>query len=541
MIHARIALARRDGFQDISSLEAIMGAVVRLESQQDVFSASEDAFSGLVGTLRSPQTAEMSHDELERLLQRKGNELLRQLFQAHLELRALKEKQKPRIVGADGVPREDVRGRVRHLMTVFGEVEVNRKLYGASSVDSLAPLDAQLNLPIESFSLEVRRRAAKEVVRGSMEDAVEAICETTGASISKRQLEQLVARAAVDVDAFYALKQQRRLEEPPASPSKPALMVLSTDAKGIVMRPEGLREATRQKAEHAAPKMRTRVSPGEKPNRKRMAQAAAVYEVTPHVRTPADILLDLAPVPDDARPKVPKPQNKRVWASVEKDARTVVDEMFTEAASRDPAGSCTWVALVDGAPKQIELLQQSARDYDVDLTIIVDVIHVLEYVWSAGACFFASGTKELEDWVGGHLATLLGNGSTAVAASMRREATRKGLSKQARAAVDACARYLVNHKDTLQYGDYLAAGFPVATGVIEGTCRYLIKDRMDITGARWGLSGAEAVLRLRSVKKSGDFNAYWEFHLNQEQVRNHLNKYASSPAKPKLRVLNGGK
>jgi hypothetical protein len=91
--------------------------------------------------------------------------------------------------------------------------------------------------------------------------------------------------------------------------------------------------------------------------------------------------------------------------------------------------------------------------------------------------------------------------------------------------VDKCANYLLNHGDFLKYDDYLAVGFPIATGVIEGACRYLIKDRMDITGARWSLEGAEAVLRLRSLYVSGDWHEYWHFHQQRERQRHHLAVY----------------
>ncbi|MCW2881612.1 MAG: hypothetical protein JWQ95_5712 [Sphaerisporangium sp.] len=71
----------------------------------------------------------------------------------------------------------------------------------------------------------------------------------------------------------------------------------------------------------------------------------------------------------------------------------------------------------------------------------------------------------------------------------------------------------------------LAAGWPIATGVIEGACRRLIGDRLDITGARWGLPGAEAILKLRAMIANGDFDTYWRFHLAQDRRRVHQTRY----------------
>ena len=112
-----------------------------------------------------------------------------------------------------------------------------------------------------------------------------------------------------------------------------------------------------------------------------------------------------------------------------------------------------------------------------------------------------------------------------VAAGMRRSATRRGLTGTSRKAVDACANYLLNHKAYLRYHEYLRDGLPIATGVIEGACRSLVQDRMDITGARWGLPGGEAVLKLRSLRASGDLDDYLAFHARCELERNHLRHY----------------
>ena len=130
-------------------------------------------------------------------------------------------------------------------------------------------------------------------------------------------------------------------------------------------------------------------------------------------------------------------------------------------------------------------------------------------------------------WVSERLLRILKGQSSLVASGMRRSATLRQLKIEQRSAVDKCANYLLNHGTFLKYDDYLAAGFPIATGVIEGACRYLIKDRMDITGARWSLDGAEAVLRLRSLYVSGDWHEYWRFHQQRERLRHYLAVYQS--------------
>ena len=215
-----------------------------------------------------------------------------------------------------------------------------------------------------------------------------------------------------------------------------------------------------------------------------------------------------------------------MWASVAKGPEEVFREAFVEALSRDPDRKKTWVAVVDGNATQIEILGKLAAEFGVTLVIVLDIIHVIEYLWDAAHVLFKDGTPDAEEWVTERLHRILWGESSRVAAGMRRSATFKNMPAKKRKAIDACARYLLNHTALLRYHEFLAAGFPIASGVIEGACRHLIGDRMDITGARWSLQGAEAVLRLRSLRASGDFEEYWRFHEAQEADRNHAALFA---------------
>ncbi|MCP4195799.1 MAG: hypothetical protein GY762_01490, partial [Proteobacteria bacterium] len=167
-----------------------------------------------------------------------------------------------------------------------------------------------------------------------------------------------------------------------------------------------------------------------------------------------------------------------------------------------------------------------------DLTLIVDIIHVIEYLWKAGRAFHPKSGPELEKWVRHRLLGVLRGKAGQMAGGMRRSATRRKLSPKTREPVDTCANYLLNKSPYLRYDSYLSRGFPIATGVIEGACRHLVKDRMEITGAKWRLAGAEAVLRLRALRSSQDFDEYWEFHEACEYKRNHQALYAGGLVPP---------
>jgi len=224
--------------------------------------------------------------------------------------------------------------------------------------------------------------------------------------------------------------------------------------------------------------------------------------------------------------KRPKPVNKRVWASLEHSFQLVVGEMFEEANNRDPNRKKEWIALVDGDKKQIRYLLSEAKKYGIQLTIICDCYRpVLEYLWNAGHVF-SKDSEKTEQWVKERLLRILNGKSSVTAGGMKRSATNKKFDQTKRENIDKCAKYLLNLSSRLDYQEYLKHGYPIATGVIEGACRYLVKDRMGITGARWGLNFASAILKLRSLFVRGEFDDYWKFYEKQEFIKNYFNKYA---------------
>jgi hypothetical protein len=473
--------------------------------------------------LSSDGAMRIEHGEIERWLNMNGAELMRLLLQEHLDLRAAAE-QRVRVVGSDGVERGQARSTMRSLETIFGRVETSRLLYQAAGHAGLAPLDAELNLPPDHFSHGVRHMVAKEAARASFDEVVELVRDHSGAEIAKRQIEELAERAARDFDAFY--EQRTHADE-----TNDELLVISTDGKGIVMRHEDLREGTRLRAQNCAHKLQTRLTQGEKADRKRIAQVATVYSVARWERTASDVMHTIRD--ETANSNRPRPTCKRVWASVEKHSRVVIREAFEEAQRRDPEHRRRWVALVDGDRGQIRAVKAEAKRIGAKVTIIVDVVHVLEYLWLAARALFGGSTPQAESWVGERLMSLLtGRRGGEIARTIRQWAWRRDdtLNEVARKAIEKACTYLANRSRTrlMRYRDALRDGLPIATGVIEGACRYLVKDRMDRTGARWSLEGAEAVLRLRALRASNDFEDYWEFHLACERQRNHSARYAGA-------------
>ena len=486
--------------------------------EADLFEPCRAHLETLIGFLNDASTGLLSHAELEDRVQVDGREIVRLALQGHLDVRADAELRLVEVTDTEGVARSTVEGgHERGLNTVVGPVTVTRRAYRRRAYANLHPADGTLNLPTGRYSHGVRELAAIESTRGSFDGAVDAISRFTGLKVGKRQVEELAVAAAADFDAFY--RDDKRPEPEPDD-----VVVLSAYGKGIVMRPDSLRPATADAAEKTEPKLKTRISKGEKRNRKRLAEVGAVYHLAPVPRDPADIM---TPTTEKTTAEVPAAKDKWLMASVVDDCATVIAQIFTEAERRDPSRAHPWIALVDGNNHQIQRITKEAATRGIDVTVIVDFIHVLEYIWKAAWCFHNEGDPAAETWVRTKADAVLNGDASTVAASIRRKATCQHLDADRRRNADTCADYLLHKRRYLDYPTALENGWPIATGVIEGACRHLVKDRMDLTGARWSAPGAEAILKLRAIRTNNDWPKYWQFHLTQERHRVHETRYAN--------------
>jgi hypothetical protein len=484
----------------------------------DPFAVSRAMFAALAAGLAGPAAAGLTACELEELLDESGREMIRQLLQDHYDLRGMREEQRARedrapAAGPDGIVRTRLEaGHGRLLSTLSGTVTVTRCAWRAPGAPSWRPADAALSLPAGRHSRSLAKLAAIEAARGSFGAAHAAVARRCGNVIGKRQLEQSVVSAAADIPAFYAA----RVPEPRTPET---LLVLSADCKGIVMRPGALRAATAKAAARLG-KMRTRLPAGEKPNRKRMACLVTVYDAEPAERRPHDVIAPPGGRHGSRKPRPgPKALAKWLAGSVRSDPAEVIAAAFDEAEARDPGHRRTWVVLVDGAEHQLDLIRAEAARRNAGIHVVIDLIHVLEYIWKAAWSLHDAGDPAAEDWVAARALAVLAGDSARVAGEITAQAGSAGLPASRRAGADACVRYLSARHEHLRYDQALANGWPIATGVIEGACRHLIADRLDIGGARWGLDGAEAVLTLRAVISNGDFEEYWRFHLEREHQR----------------------
>jgi hypothetical protein len=310
--------------------------------------------------------------------------------------------------------------------------------------------------------------------------------------------------------------------QPPVKPSEEAeLLVVTEDNKGVPM--------VRPPEEKPVGAHRKK---GEKANKKQMACIGCVYSVDPHVRTPEELVAILFRDPDRPRSKPPAAKQKRYWAELTRLIDDVVvrgqDMVFAhlsdEIEQRRRTGQIL-VHLSDGQ-KSLEKDRQTYLPSDANTVDILDLMHVISRLWAAAHAFHNEGSKEASAFVRERLLQVLNGEIASVVHGLRYLGTVRGLKGANRQRLCKACNFLKANEHRMRYDEYLKAGYPIATGVIEGACRHVIKDRMERAGMRWQVRGAQAMLHLRAVSSSGDWESFQKFRVNSENQRLYPNKRA---------------
>lgn len=470
------------------------------------------AFTDLERWIVSPKALKQSFDDVEREQEKRGREVQRLLLQAHVEQRGAGDVGPAIEVVAQEDGRKRVRrhGQKRHhmrrILSIFGAIVVERLAYHAAQAKSIHPLDEQCALADRAFSYEVQRRLLIGAIQGPFDEALERVHESTGLVVSKRSAEQILREAACNVDTFY--ESRSRALPPPSKTSQ--ILVAALDSKGVPMvKPETALRVVRLAKGHSA-------------NKKRMATVAAVFTQAPRIRTPEEVVESLfrqgprLKREDGAPPRSAGPEHKRVWASLAKSKDDVIAEAVYEVRRRDRGRKKkTLAVVVDG---ERGLTTRAAKSFPGAVQIL-DLLHVTEKLWKCAYTIHPEGSPEAADWVKERTLLVLRGKVSQVIKGIRCSATKRGHRGNQRALIDAVAFYLRRNRERMRYDEYLRQGLPIASGSVEGACKHVIKDRMERSGMRWTIEGAEALLKMRALYLSGDFDDYWTFHMEQERAR----------------------
>jgi hypothetical protein len=404
----------------------------------------------------------------------------------------------------------------RTYHSIFGPFVLSRFVYGSREGQQieLVPLDARLELPEGEYSYVLQDWAGALCVEHAFGRVAETLDTILGLSLWVDSLERMSRKMSESVEGF------RTSLGKPSAKEEGAILVATADGKGIPMR-----RPVDQRPVGARRKK------GEKANKKQMATIGCVYTVDPKRRTPEDVVETLfreRSVPRRNESSEPVARHKRVWSSLTyEQGDTHVDaetEVFTwmaqETDSRRREGQ-PMICLIDG---QRSLWTSCERHLAGDSVEIVDLLHVTSYLWDAAYLFHAEGSDQASAFVRDRLLRILRGEVGYVIGGLRQMATKRKSSKgklstaKQKTLAKIC-NYFHRNRHRMHYNEYLAAGFPVASGVIEGACRHLVKDRMERAGMRWTIDGAQAMLDLRSTHINDQWSTFQTHRIHRETRR----------------------
>lgn len=390
----------------------------------------------------------------------------------------------------------------KDYFSIFGKLKVPRSCYRLTGYSSVMPLDAQADLPDRCYSYLLQETMDYLSIRDSFNESRTTLAKLFGLDISSSRFEVVSQDSSTSYDQFYEQK------SPPAPESEGQLQVLSFDGKGV---PVMKRELAQLKA---------RLGSGEKRQKKKEALVGVSYTVDTNKRSAEDVAENLI-YPEKTRDKPErkkvKAQNIRRLASVERQKADVVEEILRDAQTRDPQYSRTWVVLLDGALHLWDLVSKHLSG--IKYIGILDIIHVVEYLYlAANALHRTNEAQKIDKWVYRRLIMILQGRVGHVIGGFKQTINKRKLSKSKLKSLNDVIRYFDNHRQWMKYDQYLKAGYPIGTGVVESSCGHTVKKRMEGSGRRWSISGAESTLLLRSVYTSGDWDKYWEAHMQRERT-----------------------
>ena len=467
---------------------------------QDVRTDFEKMLDFVKGEEARTATADHIERGLFKMLLALGAKLLTVFFVMRSEACSRQAIQK-----GDGQKLPYQRDTRREYFSIFGKVELNRPYFYQKELGGQIPLDAQLSLGEDVYS-DLVREISEYLGVESVYHKTRAILERLlGLPLSTRVVEANLAADAVNVEGYYAQKPA------PLPGSEAEILVIQADGKGVPMILEQPEEEP------------VRLGKGEKRGHKKEAIVTTLYTIAPKVRTPEEVVAslfkeDTLSMGEKKALQHIRPQNKHLWATL--DGKDIALERLSQQVERRKGSHIQHqVALCDGC----EALQGRIAHQFPDFSLILDFIHANEYLWDVANSLFGENNPERLGWMKAHTLQILSGQTQPVLAEFQALALAKETSSAQRTQLEKTAHYFERNLPYMDYQTYLANGWPIASGIIEGACRHFVKDRCELSGMRWSQTGAENLLRLRAVAENEDWDAYHAFR----REKRHTRLYAS--------------
>jgi hypothetical protein len=480
------------GDRNVCSHNAQAPETCRLEACID---ACREHFNHILSNVISSQHQEAHQVEafLFKQLMKLGFLLLTVFFVSHHDGDYGETMETDRGLATRGRPSE------RSYFSIFGKLKVWRYLYVVDTT-SFAPLDRLLHLPARCYSYFLAERVNLLTIQDSYEEAVHLLQRLCDLTLSVSAAETISQESSAPYESYYAYQQTL-----PAIAKEEEYTVVSFDGKGVPM------------IKKEAAKIQARLGTGEKRQKKQEALVGVTYTVNAYHRTAQEVAGSwVFPEQQQApRPSPPRAQHLRSLASVARSKRQVMAEI-KRAVQAGAFDATPLICVMDGAKSLWTAFQDTFQDIK-NKVMILDIIHVLEYIWLMANMKYKKEGDQSKSYVSEKLTLILQGKVASYILELQNELRTGTWKKSQKQTFNKVITYLKNHKQYMKYDVYLAKGYPIGSGVVESACSHVVKNRMEVPGARWGVSGAEAILRLRSVAKSQDWDEYWAFYTTNAQ------------------------
>jgi hypothetical protein len=469
---------------------------------QDVRVQFEQMLDFVTGERAQSASAYQIETGLFKLLVSLGFSLLQLFFMIRSE-----KSNRTKIQLADGQELPYHRDTARYYFSIFGKLRFERPYFYKQGVGQQIPLDEALSLQADGYSDLLRELSGFLDVDNVYAKTADMFKRLLGLSLSKRSLQGNILEDSGDVLAYYDQK------APPSPVPGASILVAQADGKGIPMVLEPEKETEQ-------PEKPVRLGKGQKRGHKKESIVTSAYTIAPLLRTPQEVVnsfFDLSKSEFDTEMQKqvrPKPQNKHTWATLDgKDEALERLAKYVRLLEGDPIQYR--VALCDGC----EALQLRVLLYLDGFTLVLDFIHASEYLWNVANALLGETSSERIPWMAEKTLLMLSGQTNQLITEFRQMTQSNEMSANLLVQLNNTANYFARNLPYMDYPTYLANGWPIASGVIEGACRHFVKDRCELSGMRWSQSGAEGLLRMRAVAENDDWNAYHTFLRKQRHQR----------------------
>jgi hypothetical protein len=502
--------------------------------KESVFESVEDQFSSLKTYVEASIGGEEIHvveGEVFRRLQRIGLGLL----ESFVALSGTGYEAGIPLLTEDGRPMKykGVKPEASPYLSIFGELRIYRASYAHPDGGRIYPIDAQLNLPEHKYSYLLLKWLQASSADQDFRSAVDRFNEIFDFSLFPEVPQRQGLPIGAYVEPFY------EQVEAPSAETEGSHIALSADCKGV-----RILKSEREEAKETTP-AKPRRDKGEKPGIKKDAVVVTDFSFTPEARDAQEIvkgLLNLFTEKEKAEAKKDRqnrreegigdprtPHNKHVFATLD-GKKAAFEHLLDHVEKRDPEGQKPLIALLDGerALEDRLLEELNARNLMHRLdAVILDIIHASEYLWDVGTALYGEKGPKRIRWVEAKLYALLCGKVNTLIGGLRQMLTKKQdqFTKRQKKALEKTITYFDNHRHMMHYDIYLRKGYPIATGVVEATCGSLVKNRMEQSGMRWSINGAQAVLAQRAILKNYDWNDFFTFFIDSERERRYPTLY----------------